>query len=447
MKTTRKKIFLAGLVLMFFGTGTEAQTITWTLKDCIDYALNRNIDVRKSYLSTQEDELSLEQSKANVLPSLSGSAGKNFNWNKNYNSETSQYGDLDGSNSTSYSLSSGMTLFNGFKLKNEIGQARLNLESGRYYSEAIKESVELNILNAYLQILYARESVNNAQEQIKSTTEQLALADERLTLGIISRADYLQIKSELASEKYTLANAKSTLSIAKVDLMQLIELPVNDQFEIVLPDLSQLLEMKDRLVADEIYREALGFKPQIKQAVLNLESIRLNEKIAKAGVLPQLSLSAGVSTGWSSEIDGYGYFEQLDHAITPSAGVTLSIPIFQNKQGRTSIQKAKIATSDAELDELNTQNELRKNIEQACVDMQTAQAQYEASLEQYELAKESYLVAAEKYELGLLNSVDFLSVKTDLITSESDLVQAKYNFIFSKEIIEFYKGIPISLDN
>lgn len=442
-----KQIFLTGLVLLFFGFETEAQTKTWTLKDCIDYALNRNIDVRKSYLSTHEDELNLEQSKANILPSLNGSASTNFSWNKSYNSETSDYGNLNGSSSTSYALSSGMTLFNGFKMKTAIEQAQLNLESGKYYSETVKESMELNILNAYLQILYAQESVNNAQEQITSTTEQLALATERLEVGIISNADYLQIKSELASEKLTLANAKSTLAIARVNLMQLMELPVDDQFEIVSPDMANLLEVKDKPVVNDVYQQSLRIKPQIKQAALTLESVRLNEKIARAGLLPQLSLSAGLSTGWSSQTDGFNYMEQLNNAITPSAGLTLSIPIFQNKQAQISIEQAKIAASDAELDEINTRNELRKNIEQACVDMETAQTQYEASLEQFESAKESYQVASEKYELGLLNSVDFLSVKTDLITSESDLVQAKYNFIFSNEVLEFYKGIPISLEN
>lgn len=445
MKTKRLTIILAGLMLFPFVFGARAQTKSWTLKDCIDYALNQNINVRKSYLSTRENELSLEQSKANLLPSLTGSAGKNFNWSKSLNSETAEYGSLSGSNNTNYGLSSSVTLFNGFKMKTSIEQAKLNLESGKYYSETVKESMELNILNAYLQILYAQESVNNAREQIKSTTEQLAFAEERMNVGVISNADYLQIKSELASEKLTLANAKSTLSIAKVNLMQLMELPVDDQFEIASPDLTDLLELKEQVKAESVYQQALEFKPEIKQAALVLESVKLNEKIARAGLLPQLSLNAGLNTGWSSQISGFNYSEQLKNAITPSVGLTLSVPISQNKQAKINIKQAKIAASDAELDEINTKNELRKSIEQACVDVETAQSQYQASLELYESAKESYQVAAEKYELGLLNSVDFLSVKTDLITSESELVQSKYNFIFSNKILDFYKGISISL--
>lgn len=447
MKTKQLKIFLSGLMSFSFAFGTTAQTKVWTLKDCIEYAQSKNIDVRKSYLSTQGNALSLEQSKANSLPSLTGSVGKSYNWSKSYDSGTGQYSKLDGSNSTSYGVSSSIVLFNGFKMKTSVEQAKLNLESGKYYSETVKESVELNILNAYLQILYAQESINNAQEQINSTSQQLAFAGERMNVGVLSNADYLQIKSELASEKFTLSNARSTLAIAKVNLMQLMELPVDHQFTIATPDMTYLLEVREQLTPEEVYRQALQVKPQIKQAALTLESIKLDEKIARAGLLPQLSLNAGLNTGWSDQIDGFSYPEQLKNAITPSVGLSLSIPIFQHKEAQINIKQAQISVSDAELDEINTRNELRKDIEQAVVDLETAQSQYQASLEQFESAEESYEVAAEKYQLGLLNSVDFLSVKTDLITSESDLVQAKYNLIFSNKILDFYNGIPISLEN
>lgn len=424
----------------------EPQAASWTLKDCVDYALSKNIDIRKSYLSSQGDELNLEQARANVFPSVTGSVGQNFSWAKAYDQATGDYTSYSATGSTSYGLNSGVTLFNGFRSKNTIEQARLNLESSRFYSETVKESVELSILDAYLQILYAKESVKNAEEQIKSTTEQLAFAEERLNLGVISNADYLQIRSELASEKLTLANAQSTLSIAKVNLMQLMELPVDDQFDIVNPDLSHLLGVEeDQLQAASVYQQALAVKPQIRQAELNLESARLDEKIARSDLYPQLSVSAGLSTGWSNRTDGEGYAGQLKNSVQPAVGLNLSIPIFQNKQARISIRQAQISAGSAELDEINTKNDLRKKIEQAIVDLKTAYIRYQASLDNYQSTSESYDVAVEKYELGLLNSVDFLSVKTTVITSENDLAQARYNLIFSNKILDFYKGVPIRL--
>jgi len=441
----RKQLIMMSVLWLASLFGAQAQDQKWSLDDCISYALSKNVDVKGAQLASESSQLDVEQSKANQLPSLTGSASTNYSWRKEVYTESDNFGDRSRNNTTSFGVNAGMTLFNGFKLQNQIKQSELNLQSSQYYSETVKESLELNILNAYLQILYAQEELNNAQEQIAATTEELNLAQERLDVGVISRSDYLQIKSELATETLTEANAKSTLSMAKLSLMQLMELPVTDQFEIDTPDLSELLDNPEKPVAGEVYLEALGFKPQIKQAETDLESQKLNEKIAKASLMPTLSLSSGLSTGWSDNVSGFSYGEQLKNQFTPTVGLSLSIPIFQNKQGKISVKQAKIATSQAELTQVDTQNELRKNIEQACLDLTTAQTQYDASRMQLESAKESYEVASEKYREGLLNSVDFLTVKTTMITSESDFTQAKFNRVFSTKILDFYKGIPISL--
>lgn len=432
---------------MWFGSliGVQAQDKQWTLEDCVNYAMSQNVNVLQSQLTTQNSELDLEQSKANVLPSFTGSASTNFSWDKEVYTESNNFGDRSRNNTTSFSVNAGMTIFNGLKLKNQIKQSQLNLESNQYSSETIQEALELSVLNAYLEILYAQEALDNAQEQIAATEESLALAQERMDVGVISRSDYLQIKSELASEKLTEASAKSTLSMNKLTLMQLMELPVTTDFEVETPDFTNLLATQETPVSGDVYLEALGIKPQIKQAEADVESQKLSEKIAKASLMPTLSLSSGLSTGWSDNVSGFTYGEQLKNQFTPTVGLSLSIPIFQNKQGKISVKQAKIATSQAELTQIDTQNELRKNIEQACLDVVTAQTQYEASEMQYESAKESYDVAAEKYQEGLLNSVDFLTVKTTMITSESDFTQAKYNMVFSSKILDFYKGIPISL--
>lgn len=445
MKTSQTTTILMCLMLLLTSLAANAQNEAWTLEDCVSYALSKNVDVRKSQNSTKSSELNVEQFKANQLPSLTGSASTNYSWAKEALTESDNFGDRERSNTTSFGLNSGVTVFNGFKLRNQIKQSKLELLSSEYYSETIQESLELNILDAYLQILYAQEELNNAQEQITSTKEELALAEERLNVGIISQSDYLQIKSELASEKLTLANAKSTLSIAKLDLMQLMDYPVNQNFEIELPDVASMLNEEKNPIANDIYAEAIKFKPQIKNASLTLESVKLDEEIAKAGLMPTLSFSAGLSSGWNDNISGYTKSNQLKNQFTPSVGLSLSVPIFQNKEARINIQQAQLSISDAELDQINTQNELRKNIEQACLDVMTAQSRYGASQEQYDSSKESYEVATEKYKEGLLNSVDFLSVKTDMITSESAFTQARYNLVFSNKILDFYKGIPISL--
>ena len=436
---------MACLLMVFSGIDGQAQNKTWKLEECINYALDKNIQVKKSNLTSDQDLLYSNQAKSNRLPSVNASVSENFNWYKGFDSSTGQYGSSNGSNSTNYGVNISVSLYNGDKLNTRIKQAEINLQSSKYYSESVKESVGLNILNAYLQVLYSYENVKNAEKQIESTTEQLALAKERMDLGVIASSDYLQIKSELATEKSTLATAQSQLAIDNVTLEQLMELPVDPNFSISSPNLESLLVEFVQPDAQEIYNLALGIKPEIKNIELTKESTALNVKIAKADYMPSISANAGLSTGYSSLNSGSGYTTQLNDKVNPSVGLTLSIPIFQKKQVKTNVGIATIAVSNAELDVVNTKNQLRKEIEQACVNVASAKSQYTASLEQNQSSKESYDVTNEKFKVGLLNSVDFLVQKTSLITSESKLLQSKFNLIFSYKVLDFYKGVPLTL--
>lgn len=439
-----KSIF--GCLFLLFGSSVGfAQEQAWSLDSCLSYALGHNITVKKADLSINRYDVQVDQAKANRLPSVNASINQNFSWGQGIVAETGQeYGGIEGSTSSNYSLNSSVSLFNGFRLQNSIKQSELNLEGGKYYAESVKESVELNVLNSFLNVLYAEEQVANAQKQIEATTQQLALAKERLELKVISRSDYLQIQSEFASEKLTLANAQSTLNMAKVNLMQLMELPVSNNFEIIVPDFNSLLNKNLNLSSEEVYKEALAIKPQIKNAELSTESAKLDSKIAKANLYPSLSLSGSIGTNYSSR-NSADYLDQLNSFVSPSLGLSLSIPIYQKKQVKSNIAVAQIGIEEAALEEQNTRNQLRKNIEQTCADVISAQVKYQASLEENAATKESYLLAEEKFKQGMINSVDFLIQKTNLITSESQLLQSKFNLVFSNKILDFYKGLSLTL--
>jgi outer membrane protein len=438
----RKLILILSLSLAVMGKDIIAQQDSvWTLDKCINYALSRNIQVRKSELSNQQYMVYSEQAKAQRLPSVNASASQNFNWTK---STASGETGLTGSNGSSYSVNSGITIFNASKLTYLIKQAELNIEGGTYSLETTKESISLSILSAYLQILYAEEQVSNSEKQIESIASQLNLAEEKLTLQAISQSDYAQVKSQLASEKLTLANSQSTLAIAKVTLEQLMELPVSDNFKIAHPDLSESLNQNRIPDVKLVYETALAIKPQIKNAAINKEIASLDEKVARAGLFPTLSASAGISSDFSSLNNG-SYFGQINNGVFPSAGFSLSIPIYQKKQVKTSIAVAKIGYQNAELSESDTKNSLRKSIEQACVDVKSAQIKYEANKENYSATLEASLLSDEKFKQGVVNSVDYLVSKTNLIVAESDLLQSKYNLIVSYKILDFYMGIPLSL--
>jgi outer membrane protein len=440
------KIAISCSLSLAFGAHLNAQSKIWTIDDCIQYAVKKNIQVQKAQVGNNISEINLNYSKAAWHPSLSGSVRQNFDWS---NQSTSIAGAtvFEGNNGTDISLSSGMTVYNGNKIRNTVKKSKTDYEASKYNTEVIKENVSLSVLNGYLQVLYSEEQVKNSINQINSTAEQLNLAGERLKLGAISNSDYLQVKSQLATEKQTLAASQSQLAINRITLMQLMELPESSDFIIEHPNLDSLINQKRTPDPIEIYQIALGIKPEVKNAELNKKSSQISVDLAKANYYPNISVNAGVSSLYTSSKSESSFGYQLKDNVSPALGFTASIPIYLNKQVKTNVAIAKKNTDNAELDELNVKNQLRKSIEQACQDVTSSQIEYEASAEAFNAVKESFDVATEKYFQGIMNSVDFLIQKTSFIAAESSLLQSKYRLIFSYKILDFYAGLSLTFNN
>ncbi len=439
-----KKTLAAAFICLLALSPLQAQEKMWTLSECIDYALNENIQVRRAGVSTTIGEINLQQARDNRWPDLSASARESFGWQKETDGASGTT-TFNGSNSTSLSLSSGVTLFSGFQAQNDIKKAGINYESLQYSTAETKEAVSLNIMNAYLQVLYAEEQVTNSTNQADATRKGLELASERLQLGAIANSDYLQVKTQLAGDELTLANAVSTLEMAKVTLMQLMELAVDEPFAVARPDIESIISTVVAADPAEVYETALRVKPVVKNASLAREAAIVDLDLARGAYWPTLSLSAGLSTNYMSAADAVTTGSQLNNNLAPSAGLSVSIPIFRNNQTKSSVAKARAYITTAELDETDTRNQLRKEIEQACLDTRSAAVSYEAAIRQHEAALESYNVAEEKYRLGAMNSVDFLLQKTTLTMAESSLLQSKYQMVYSSRIIDFYRGLPLTL--
>ncbi len=446
MRTNYRILVLPVLLLLFVEYPGCAQTKTWSVDQCIQYALEKNIQVQKARVSNDINEINLKYAKSSWYPSLSGSARQNFDWGNQFNTTTGSTV-FKGSNGTNLSLNSGFTVFNANRIRNSIKRAETENEADKYNTEVIKETVSLNVLNAYLQVLYAEEQVKNSQDQITSLEEQLGLAAERLKLGAIANSDYLQVKSQLATEKQTLATSESQLAINRITLMQLMELPVTNDFTIEHPNLDSLINQKRIPDPKEVYQIALDIKPEVKNSELNRKSAELAVNIAKAGYYPDISVNAGLSTLYSSNQTGSSFGYQMKNNLSPAVGLTASIPIYLNRQVKTNVEIAMKNTDNASLDELNVKDQLRKEIEQACQDVVSAQTEYDASLEAYKAVKESYDVSSEKYNQGLMSSIDFLIQKTSYIAAESSLLQSKYRLIFSYKVLDFYSGQSLSFKN
>jgi outer membrane protein len=443
--------FLLFLLLSFSAENIlNAQNKIWSVDDCIQYALNKNIQVQKAVVSNSIYNEDVNLAKSARYPSLSGSVRQNFNWN-NVTDNTTGATVFKGTNGVNISASSGMTIYNGSRIRNGVRQTETNYEADKYNTEVIKETVSLNVLNAYLQVLYAEELVRNSHDQITSLDQQVTLASERLKLGAIANSDYLQVKSQLATEKQTLAIAQSQLAINRITLMQIMEYPIANDFQIEHPNLDSLINQKRAPDPVEIYQTALGIKPEVKNAELLKKSSQIGIDLAKAGHYPNIALNTGVSSSYSGYQTSYStsyqpgsFGSQLSRNISPSIGLSASIPIYLNRQVKTNVEVAKLNSNTAELNELNTKDILRKAIEQSCQDVISSQIEFDAATEAYNAVKESYDVASEKFNQGIMNSVDFLIQKTTFITTESSYLQSKYKLIFSYKVLDFYAGLPLS---
>jgi len=429
--------FLSGWI-----PGQETEHI-WTLEGCIQQALDHNIQLQQMMLNNETNRIDILQAKAARFPSASASITQNFAWSREVLSDN-RFGSINATNNTDYGINSNVTLYNGFRINNTVRQSELNYRIGQLDTEVMKDDLCLNVLDAYLQVLYSAEAVNNSRNQLEATAEELSLAVERLILGAVSKSDFLLIRAQLADEKLTLTNAENQLALSKVTLLQLMEIPVSDTFTIQLAPLDTTMVPYRMLNTDSIYTLALQARSEIKSAALTIQTADLDVSLARAGLKPGLSLHGSLNSGYTSELDEYTYGDQLKNKINPAIGLSLSVPLYQNREVKSKIETANIGILNARLNEADAKNQLRKTIEQACIDISSSMKEYDASVEKYLAQRESFQLASEKFKLGLINSVDFLFEKTNLIAAESNLLQSKYKLIYSIRILDFYTGRPLT---
>lgn len=421
-----------------------AQDQLFSLEDCINYALENSTDINRAQNDVMIQNAYLEQSKAARLPNLQLGINQQLNSTSTYNTTNSEW-NRNNNNSLNASLSSQLTLYNGLKLKNTILQNQINVKASELNIQTEQELISLNILSFYIDVLLAKDNLKNSKLQLEATQKQLKYAEARKEAGVISLSDLLNIKSQFATDKTTFTEAESSLRIARVYLMQLMNMPIIEDFDIQHPDIDKLINQDIETNPEIVYEVALDIQPNIQTAKLNLESTKTGISIAKSGAFPSVTLNGGLNSGYGSSISYIDFGEQFANNVNPYLGLSLSIPIYQRKQTKTQVKVAKIQTNNSELELIDIKNSLRKYIEQACTDAQTAQSNYIALQEQLEAENESYQVANEMFKQGMINSVDFLASKNNLIIAENKFTQAKYNLILQYKIVEYYLGSSILL--
>lgn len=441
-------ILLFSLILFSLAEG-YTQKKPWTFQQCLDTALQRNISVNLSRLANELNKVSLEQSRSNRIPSLSANANEALNFGKNVDPTTNQFV-TQAYHSTNLGISSGLNLFNGLQNSNTIKQNRINVQAGTYDIEKVKNDVILNITTGYLQVLFAHEALSNANNQASATAAQVDRTQRMVNAGKSPDSDLLQIKSQQATDNLSVINAQNQLDMAEVTLMQLMEIPITDDFAVEIP---QLADPADPILLsnEEIYQKSLAVQPQISSASLKTNAALMALKVSEGARWPKLNINANMSSNYASSRkqgtsvnpEEYPFFTQIWDNIGQSFGMGLSIPIYSNRQIKSNIDRARINSLNAQLSEQNTKNLLRKSIEQNYTDLRAAIKKFEASKEQFAAVQAAYQNSEKKYEVGVLNAIDFLIQKNTYTQSQSNLLQAKYDYIFKTKILEFYLGKEI----
>lgn len=431
-------ILLCSLLLSGLRNATAQEASkTWTLQECLDYAYQNNIQVRQSrnnQLSGIEDT---KQAKAALFPSLVASTTQSYT---NYpSSEVTDNNSYTGT----YGITAGMTIFEGGKLRTEVKRQKVQNQMDALSVEESVNDIRIAIVQAYMQCLYAADAVRINRSTAEASKAPRDRAEEMLRTGSISRVDFAQLQSQYSSDEYQIVVAGSTLDNYKLQLKQLLELDIMEEMNPAVPGVKEENVLKALPPKNEVYETALKVMPQIRRGELGIEAAKLEEKSARAGFFPSISLSASVGTGHMSNND-FESGSQIWNRFNENVGLTLNIPIFSNRKNRTAVNKAKIALNDSYLEWTSLQKELLRNVESAYLDAVSAQAQYLSAREKEKYARESYELTSEQFRVGVKNTVELITAQNEYSAAQQQVLQAKYLTLLSIELLNIYQGLPAS---
>ena len=435
-----KKILLPiGLLLASY----QMQAEEWSLRKCVDYAIEHNISIKQRENVKRQQQLQLSNAKNSRLPNLDGSVSQNFSFGRGLTSDNTYTN--KSTSSTSFSLGTSVPLFTGLRIPNMIKLNQLNLEASTADLEKAKNDISVQVAQAYVQILYSMEIADVARRQVSIDSMQVVRLQAMIDNGKASEAELAQQKATLAQGRLTATQAQNQYEQAVLTLTQLLELPSADKFTVERPKVGNIDSNNEKYSVEAIYAEALGVKPEVKAEELRLKGSEYNINIARSGWYPQLSLSAGLGTNYykTSGFKGESFSDQMKNNFSQYIGLNLSVPIFNRFQTRNSVRSAKIERETQQLQLDNVKKSLYKEIQQACQAANAASAKYASSIEAGKSSNAAFRLMQAKYENGKANITEFNEAKNNLMKAESDLAQAKYEYVFQTTLVDFYRGKAI----
>lgn len=419
----------------------------WTLRQCIDYAIEHNISIRQTENEAEQNAINVNTAKWARLPNLNGSAGQSWNWGRTQTAikdeNTGDYSTVyvnTSSNSTNMSVSTSIPVFTGLEIPNQYALAKLNLKAAIADLEKAKEDISINIASAYLQVLFNKELHQVSLGQVELSKEQYARIARLAELGKASPAEVAEAKARVAQDEMNAVQADNNYQLALLDLSQLIELETPEGFTLSAPSVA--LELLPLTPPDEVYQTALTTKAAVQAAQYRLEGSKHNIRIAQSGFYPQLNLNGSLGTNYYSTLDR-NFSQQMKDNFSKYVGFNLSVPIFNRLATRNRVRTARLQQENYSLQLDNVKKTLYKEIQQAWYNALASESKYTSSSTAAQASSESFRLMSEKYDNGKATAVEYNEAKQNLMKAQSDELQAKYEYLFRTKILDFYKGIPI----
>jgi len=488
-----KTILVLLIIPISITVGQDVQDDKWSLEECIEYALDNNLSVKQSEFTVDDSEVQFTQSKAGMYPSANMGGGYTNLWGRSIDPTTNLFSNQR-IQSLGLQLSANYTLYGGSQLRNSVKRSRLDLASANFDLEKARNDVMLNVTLEFLTVILNIELHENAQLQLEITKSQLETTSKQVQAGALPFSNELDLIAQVESNEVQVINAENNVRIAYLRLKQLLLLPASTPFEIEIPDIDRIAIDSEPVTAHEVYATAQTIMPEVKSADMQVESAEVGVKIARGGMDPALTLGGNMYSNYSSAAEERGRFipdpgggsviipSEIGYIFNPldptqtfpvfsdieipngeykdsypigpqlqdnwsySVSLNLYIPIFNGSQARSQHQRAKIMSEQTRILAQQTRQNLRQNIELAYADAQAASKTYNASIKQVESLEESFRAAEKSYNLGAMNIYDYQVSSNNLFRARSDLLRAKYNYIFTTKVLDFYLGKPLSLD-
>lgn len=448
----KRKILSLGFILMLSPLALFSQQKAWTLEECITHALQNNIRIKQQEIMTDYQVAALEQSKLSLLPTLNGSASHNYAFGRALDETTYEFTENETVQSNNFYAGSNVTLFRGLIGYNTIQKNKYQVLASEQDLALFRNDISLNIALAYLQILLNQELVTATEAQVELTRQQIDRTGKLVDAGSLARGNLLDIEAQAAREELQLVNLQNQLTLSVLNLTQMLELQGTDGFSIAVPAISVRDDAADGNPA-AIFAIAEKMRPEILSAEYQLKSAEYDLAIARGNRSPRLSLGTSMSTGYSDmrvkpfTNEKYPFGEQLTDNVNYGLGFTLNVPIFNGWQVNSSIKTSRLGIENSKYTLENTKKQLYKNIQQSYTDAAGALKKFHASEKAVASMEEAFRYAEQKLGVGMVTAVEYNQSKTNLLNAQSEMAQAKYEYVFKSKVLDFYRGIPLTLDH